>query len=173
ATTTPRCRCRSATTSGSSRTASSRPAASADTTRTSTGSTTRSARSCRPKTSSQRWQSFGEGESCSVTRCRRRTRRSTRRATSDARHRGGCRPAAALVYEHMFVEDPSVLSKEELERELLEQAAHVDAALCRLVELADECEARLDWSGEGTTFAAWLAWRCSLAPRQAREHARL
>jgi Domain of unknown function (DUF222)/HNH endonuclease len=73
----------------------------------------------------------------------------------------------------MFVEDPSVLSKEELERELREQAAHVDAGLCRLVELAAECEERLDWSGEGTTFAAWLAWRCSLAPRQAREHARL
>ena len=73
----------------------------------------------------------------------------------------------------MFAEDLSVLSREELERELRVQAAHVDAGLCRLVELAAECEQRLDWSSDGTTFAAWLAWCCSLAPRQAREHARL
>jgi hypothetical protein len=28
----------------------------------------------------------------------------------------------------------------------------------------------LPWADDGTTFAAWLAWRCSLLPRQAREH---
>jgi hypothetical protein len=73
----------------------------------------------------------------------------------------------------MFVEDASRFSEEDLERELREQAAHVDAGLCRLVELAAECEQRLSWAGDGTTFAGWLAWRCSLAPRQAREHARV
>ncbi|HEY3922211.1 MAG TPA: DUF222 domain-containing protein [Gaiellaceae bacterium] len=62
------------------------------------------------------------------------------------------------------------LSKSELEHELRAQAAHVDAGLCRLLELEAECERRLDWTGQGTTFAAWLAWRCSLLPRQAREH---
>ena len=60
----------------------------------------------------------------------------------------------------MFVEELSAVSKQELERELCEQVAHVDAALCRLIELEAECESRLDWSGDGTTFAGWLAWRC-------------
>jgi hypothetical protein len=72
----------------------------------------------------------------------------------------------------MFV-DASRLSKEELERELREQAAHVDAALCRLTELAAECEERLDWGGEGVTFARWLAYQCSLTPSVAREHERI
>jgi Domain of unknown function (DUF222)/HNH endonuclease len=74
----------------------------------------------------------------------------------------------------MFVEeDLSALSEDELERELAEQAARIDAGLCRLVGLAAECERRLSWAAEGLTFAGWLAWRCSLLPRQAREHERL
>jgi hypothetical protein len=35
----------------------------------------------------------------------------------------------------MSVEERSAASKEELERELCKQVAHVDAALCRLIEL--------------------------------------
>jgi uncharacterized protein DUF222/HNH endonuclease len=81
------------------------------------------------------------------------------------------RPAGAVAYEHMFVR--SELSREELERELRQQAAHVDAALCRLTELAAECEERLDWGSDGVTFAGWLAWQCSLMPRVAREHERI
>jgi hypothetical protein len=74
----------------------------------------------------------------------------------------------------MFVEELSGLSKQELESELAEQAARVDAGLCRLVELVAECERRLDWAGgDGVTFAGWLAWRCSLLPRQARAHERI
>src|SRR5436309_12608649 len=73
----------------------------------------------------------------------------------------------------MFVEDPSSLSEEQLEEELAAQAAHVDAGLCRLLELAAECERRLLWADDGTTFAAWLAWRCSHLPRLAREHERV
>jgi hypothetical protein len=70
----------------------------------------------------------------------------------------------------MFVEE---LSNEELESELAAQAAHVDAGMCRLLELVAESERRLDWSGGSATFATWLAWRCSLLPRQAREHERV
>jgi hypothetical protein len=70
-------------------------------------------------------------------------------------------------------EDLSALSAEQLEEELAAQAAHVDAGLCRLVELAAECERRLPLTLEGTTLAGWLAWRCSLLPRQAREHERI
>jgi hypothetical protein len=73
----------------------------------------------------------------------------------------------------MFDDDLSRLSKDELERELREQAAHVDAALSRLTELAVECEERLDWGSDRVTFARWLAWQCSLLPRQAREHERI
>jgi hypothetical protein len=74
----------------------------------------------------------------------------------------------------MFVEEATTsLTDEQLEQALREQAAHVDAGVCRLLELAGECERRLPWAGEGTTFAAWLAWRCSLLPRQARAHERI
>jgi len=73
----------------------------------------------------------------------------------------------------MFVEDLAELPQEQLVEAVAAQAARVDAELCRLVELAAECERRVDWSGEGTTFAGWLAWRCSLLPRQAREHERI
>jgi hypothetical protein len=66
----------------------------------------------------------------------------------------------------MFVEE---LTQDELEAELVTQAAHVDAGLCRLLELVAECGRRLDWASDGATFATWLAWRCSLLPRQARE----
>ena len=70
-------------------------------------------------------------------------------------------------------QDLSGLSREALEEELAAQAAHIDAGLCRLVELAAECERRLDWAADGTTFASWLAWRCSLPSRVAREHERI
>src|SRR5258705_2021196 len=74
----------------------------------------------------------------------------------------------------MFVETQTAsLTDEQLEQALTEQAAYLDAALCRLLELAAECERRSSWRGDGTTFAAWLAWRCSLLPRQAREHERI
>ena len=70
-------------------------------------------------------------------------------------------------------EDIASLPPERLEEELAAQAAHVEAGLCRLLELTAECERRLGWAGEGTTFAAWLAWRCSLSNRQAREYERV
>jgi hypothetical protein len=65
------------------------------------------------------------------------------------------------------------LSPEQLEEELAEQAAHVDAGVCRLLELAGEFRRRGDWQLGETSFAHWLSWRCSLAPAQAREYARV
>src|SRR5262245_226604 len=73
----------------------------------------------------------------------------------------------------MFDDGLSAKSEQELERELREQAAHVDAALCRLTELAAECEERLDWGSDRVTFAHWLGWQGSLMPRVAREHERI
>jgi hypothetical protein len=71
------------------------------------------------------------------------------------------------------VREPASLSKEELRQELAVQAAQIDAGLSRLLELAAEAERRLNWCSDGVTFARWLAWRCSLSPRQAREHVRV
>jgi hypothetical protein len=56
----------------------------------------------------------------------------------------------------MFVEDLSSLSEEDLEWESREQAAHVEAGLCRLVELAAACEQRLCWGSDGVTLRAGL-----------------
>jgi hypothetical protein len=78
----------------------------------------------------------------------------------------------------MFVteaaEDLGSLTADELERELAAQAAHVDAGVCRLLELVAECERRLPLALEGGwTFPTWLAYRCSLSPGQAREYQRV
>lgn len=88
-----------------------------------------------------------------------------------------------LVYEHMFVEtgqvdrgqpeDFAALSREQLEAELVAQAALVDAGTCRLLLLEAESERRLDWVSDGVNHAEWLSWRIGLSPRQAREHGRV
>src|SRR5437764_215826 len=148
----------------------------------------RSASPIRPRASSSSWRRrsylrrsrrFPPRRRCSGStraRCWRSSGSMPRRSTSSRQ------PASSLArspsgargsIEHMFVEDPSALSEEQLEEELAAQAAHVDAGLCRLLELAAECERRMPWADDGTTFAAWLAWRCSLLPRQAREHERV
>src|SRR5919204_1229802 len=59
----------------------------------------------------------------------------------------------------------------ELEDELATLASHLYAGTCRWLELVAEVDRR----GElvGCTTAAWLAWRCGLTPRAAREHVRV
>jgi len=54
-------------------------------------------------------------------------------------------------------EDAPALAPEALEEELAAQAAHVEAGLCRLLELVAECERRLPRLDEGVSFAGWLA----------------
>jgi hypothetical protein len=63
------------------------------------------------------------------------------------------------------------LSFDELAQELASLASHVYAGMCRCLELVAE----LDQRGElaGCTCAQWLAWRCGLMPRTAREHVRI
>ena len=62
------------------------------------------------------------------------------------------------------------LTPQQLEDELAAQAAHVDAGLARLLELVADCDRRVVTRD---SFATWLAWRCSLLPRQAREFERV
>ncbi|MDQ3876261.1 MAG: 13E12 repeat family protein, partial [Actinomycetota bacterium] len=70
--------------------------------------------------------------------------------------------------------DLGALSFGQLERELREQAAHLDAGLCRFLELTAEVERRSDWRDiRGTSFARSLGWRCSLSSGRAREYARV
>lgn len=65
------------------------------------------------------------------------------------------------------------LTDEQLVDELAAQAAELYPGTCRFLQLAAACKERLDWSGDGATFAQWVAWRCSLRPRHAREQERV
>jgi hypothetical protein len=70
--------------------------------------------------------------------------------------------------------DLAELSLEELEEELATLAAHIYAGTCRWLELVGELDRRGDWTESGCgSCAEWLAWRCALLPRAAREHVRV
>ena len=62
------------------------------------------------------------------------------------------------------------LPLDDLKDELAAQAAHMSAGMCRYLELVGECDRR----GTGwDSTAEFLAWRCGLTPRSAREHVRV
>jgi uncharacterized protein DUF222/HNH endonuclease len=62
----------------------------------------------------------------------------------------------------------------EIEDELASLAASITAATGRFLELLAELERREAWAGQGfTSLAHWLAWRCGLDLRTAREHVRV
>jgi hypothetical protein len=61
-----------------------------------------------------------------------------------------------------------------VERDICELAAHLAAATCRWLLLVAEFDERGGWAEWGvSTCAHWLSWRCGIAPRSAREHARV
>ncbi len=61
-----------------------------------------------------------------------------------------------------------------IEREIGELAAHIAAATCRWLELVAELERRGGHEAWGFhSCGAWVAWRCSIDPRSAREHVRV
>lgn len=62
----------------------------------------------------------------------------------------------------------------EVERELCDLAARIAAATCRWLALAAEFDRRRGHEGFGFgSCATWLAWRCSITPRAAREQLRV
>jgi hypothetical protein len=68
----------------------------------------------------------------------------------------------------------SDLTLEELEDELAELASHIYAGTCRWLELVAELDRRCGWADSGCgSCAEWIAWRCALLPRAAREHVRV
>ena len=70
--------------------------------------------------------------------------------------------------------DVAGLSLGELQEEVAEWAAHLSAGTCRWLVLVGELDRRNGWEEEGRrSCAEWLAWRCALTPRAAREHVRV
>jgi hypothetical protein len=63
------------------------------------------------------------------------------------------------------------LSDEQLEDEIATLASHIYAGTCRWLELVAELDRRGGCGG--SPVAQWLAWRCALTPRAAREHVRV
>jgi uncharacterized protein DUF222 len=59
-----------------------------------------------------------------------------------------------------------------LQDELAALASHLSAGMCRWLELVAELDRRADSADVGPT-AEWLAWRCAIDPRTAREHVRV
>src|SRR3954447_16908928 len=71
----------------------------------------------------------------------------------------------------MSTEDMSV---KDLQDELATLSSHIYAGTCRFLELVGELDRRGDWDEYGAgSCAGWLAWRCALLPRAAREHVRV
>jgi Domain of unknown function (DUF222)/HNH endonuclease len=63
------------------------------------------------------------------------------------------------------------LTFDELENELASLASDLYAGMCRWLELVAELDRRGGLAG--CTTAEWLAWRCGVMPRTAREHVRV
>jgi hypothetical protein len=70
--------------------------------------------------------------------------------------------------------DLAALPLADLEAELATLASHLYAGTCRWLELVAELDRRAGWVEAGVrSCAEWLAWRCALTPRAAREHVRV
>src|SRR5919109_392823 len=79
-----------------------------------------------------------------------------------------------LATETTAEADMADLSLPELKEEIASWAAHLAAGTCRWLELVGELDTRGGFEAEGSgSCADWLAWRCALAPRSAREHVRV
>jgi hypothetical protein len=66
------------------------------------------------------------------------------------------------------------LTAGQLEARICELAGHLAAATCRLLIYVGEFDARRGWAAwEMPSCAAWLGWKCQLAPGTAREHVRV
>jgi len=78
----------------------------------------------------------------------------------------------------MLTDDQTVntdpIPVEQLEARICELAGHLTAATCRFLELVADFDAREGWaSWEMPSCAAWLSWKCQIAPGTAREHVRV
>jgi hypothetical protein len=77
-------------------------------------------------------------------------------------------------YGHATGDEPRSLPIERLEHEIASLAAHISATTCRWLLLVAEFDRRDAHEAWGFhSCAGWLSWRCSVAPRAAREHLRV
>jgi Domain of unknown function (DUF222)/HNH endonuclease len=75
---------------------------------------------------------------------------------------------------HASCDDPAPMPTERLEARICELAGHLAAATCRFLLLVADFDARGGWaSWEMPSCAAWLSWKCQIAPGTAREHVRV
>jgi 5-methylcytosine-specific restriction endonuclease McrA len=77
------------------------------------------------------------------------------------------------VFEPQDLDAPLV-PLERLEARICELAGHLAAGTCRFLELVAEFDARRGWAcWDLPSCAAWLAWKCQVAPGTAREQVRV
>jgi hypothetical protein len=75
---------------------------------------------------------------------------------------------------HASSGDLAPMPVEHLEARICELAGHLAAATCQFLLLVADFDARGGWaSWEMPSCAAWLSWKCQLAPGTAREHVRV
>lgn len=71
-------------------------------------------------------------------------------------------------------DDPMAMPVEHLEARICALAGHLTAATCQFLQLVADYDERAGWAAaEMPSCAAWLAWKCQLAPGTAREQVRV
>jgi len=71
-------------------------------------------------------------------------------------------------------DNPRAMPMEHLEARICELAGHLTAATCQFLSLVADFDARQGWaSWEMPSCAAWLSWKCQIAPGTAREQVRV
>jgi hypothetical protein len=71
-------------------------------------------------------------------------------------------------------DDPALLPLEHLEARICELAGHLAAGTCQFLLLVADFDTREGWaSWEMPSCAAWLSWKCQVAPGTAREQVRV
>ena len=112
-----------------------------------------------------------------VRSCLRLTGSSLTNASRRERHRG--RLSVRKLCEHVFVSETEArglahLPLELIEREIETLAARLSADNARWLALVAEFDRRQGWNGTGCrSTCEWVAWRCALNPRSAREQVRV
>jgi Domain of unknown function (DUF222)/HNH endonuclease len=87
---------------------------------------------------------------------------------------GSPAPASAPASSSSLGDRLADLPLELIEREIESLAAQINAGCARWLELVAEFDRREGWGGTGCrTTCEWVAWRCALTPRSAREHVRV
>ena len=74
----------------------------------------------------------------------------------------------------LWTQTQSLVPLGRLEERICELAGHLAAGTCRFLRLVAEFDARRGWAcWDLPSCAAWLAWKCQVAPGTAREQVRV